>query len=729
MNEEIHLRDYLRVINKRRSLVMSFFIVTLVLVVLGTLAATPQYEGSTQVMIEKVANSNLTDGGRFNSYDPEFYETQFQLIKSQAVARRVIEMLHLDNDSVGTVSGLREGRESLIVSADSKVSESRHLGDLMAENLTEEISVVPVKNSRLVDISFLSPNPDFAAMIANTVAKAYIEQSLNMKMDATRRTLEWMTTKADEERKKLRIKEEEVQAYMRANNLVTVENRIAVLPQKLAEISTALVRAETRRKEKQELYQRVSKVSNDPVAAEAILGLTKNSTLQILRDEILKAEQKIRELSAKYGVKHPVMVKAQGDLEILISKKREEITRLIEGAKNEYEFARASEENLRAQMDRTKAEAHNLNEKSIQYDALKREMETSRQLYDALMLRMNEQNITGETDPVNLWIVQKALVPLKPVKPRKKVNLLLGLVVGLFGGIGLAFFVEYLDNTIKYPEETEKILGLPTLGLVSLWKEKDTDIDRAVLDQPRSAFSESYKALLTAVMLSSAEGLPGRILITSSVAGAGKTTTALNLAVSLAQTGKRVILVDADMRKPRIHKALKLANNAGLSNWLAGGEGKGLVQEGPIKNLSVITSGPIPPNPSELLSGQRMDKMLEKLEQSYDVIICDSPPLLSVADGRILSRVVNGTIMVVRAKLTTYELAHKAIKMLRDVNGTILGTVINALDLKKNDHYYQYYYGSYGTYGDEVEEGGFDIRGEEGDRRAPESDRRGLSDV
>ncbi|MCF6179416.1 MAG: exopolysaccharide transport family protein, partial [Geopsychrobacter sp.] len=573
MNEEIHLRDYLRVINKRRGLVCSVFIVILTLVILGTFAATPQYEGKTQVLIEKVSNNNLTDGGRFNSFDPEFYETQFQLIKSQAVAKRVIEMLQLDKGSL-RAPGLVEGRQNLLGGdegalsslkksireylsggASEKVVAQRSVVDSMAAALGEEIQVTPVKNSRLVNISYLSPNADFAAIIANTIAKAYIEQSLNMKMDATRRTLDWMSRKADEERQKLKAKEEEIQAYMRANNLVTVENRMAVLPQKLAEISTALVRIETKRKEKQELYQRVSKVASNMTAAEAVLGLTSNNTLQILRDEILKAEQKVRELSAKYGPKHPVMVKAVGDLDILQSKKNEEIKRLIEGTRNAYEFALASEENLRAQMDRTKAEAHTLNEKSIQYDELKREMETNRQLYDALLLKMKEQSITGETDPVNLWIVEKALVPLAAVKPNKIKNLLLGLIVGLMAGVGLAFFVEYLDNTVKYPEETEKILGLPTLGLVSLWQEKAQSIDRAVIEQPRSAFAECYKALRTAVLLSSVDGLPGRILVTSPAAGAGKTTTAVNLAMRLAQAGKRGLLMDGDLRKRRMHKA------------------------------------------------------------------------------------------------------------------------------------------------------------------------------
>ncbi len=703
MNEEIHLRDYLRVINKRRALVLSFLVVTLALVILATLSARPQYRGNTQVMIEKVANNNLTGGNRYPTYDPEFYETQFELIKSQAVARRVVEILGLDS-AKSAFPGLAERRKKLeTASAQEQAGAGAESQvDLIAGMLRSGINVAPVSGTRLVNISYRSTHPEFAALIANTLAKAYIEQSLNMKMDATRRTMEWMTRKADLERQRLNEKEVEVQAYMRANDLVSVENRKAVLPQRLAEISTALVRVEAKRKEKQEIYQRVTRVANDLDAAEGVLALTANTTLQLLRNDILQAEKKIREFSTKYGVKHPTMVKARGELDILQSKKTEEIIRQIERARNEYEFARAAEDNLRVQMDKTKAEAHNLNEKSIQYDQLNREMQTNRQLYDALLLQMKEQSITGESDTVNLWIVENARVPVSAVSPNKKKNLLLGIIVGLFGGIGLAFFVEYLDNTIKYPEEAEKLLDLPTLGLVSLWQEKEGDIDRALLDKPRSAFAEGYKVLRTSVSLSSVDGIPRKILVTSPAAGAGKTTTALNLAVTLAQAGKRVLLVDADLRKPRLHKVLKLSNTLGLSNWLAGGQGGGLIQAGPLENLAVITSGPVPPNPSELLAGPRLEKLLEKLEQTYDVIICDSPPLLSVADGRILSRVVDGTVLVLRAKLTTYELATKAVKMLQGVNAPILGTVINALDLKKTDYYYQYYYGSYGTYGEET---------------------------
>jgi capsular exopolysaccharide synthesis family protein len=317
-------------------------------------------------------------------------------------------------------------------------------------------------------------------------------------------------------------------------------------------------------------------------------------------------------------------------------------------------------------------------------------------LYDALMLKIKEQNITQDTQPVNVWIVEKATVPGYAVKPNKKKIFLGGFLACLMLGVGLAFFIEYLDNTVKYPEETERKLGISVLGLISLWKEQKGAVENAVIDSPRSAFAETYKALRTAILLSKAEGAPGRILITSPGPGAGKTTTAVNLAMALAQSEKRVLLVDADLRKPRMHKIFKKSNQKGLSNYLAGGSGENLLQQGPLENLTLVTSGPVPPNPSELLSSQRMEQMLADLSRKFDVIVCDSPPLMSVADARILSRLFDGTILVVRARQTSFDLAGKAIKSLTDVNAALLGMVINALDLKKSDYYYNYYYSSYG---------------------------------
>jgi len=717
--EEIHLRDYLKIISKYRAIIIAFMLVTFAVVILGTLSATPQYLGSTKVMIEKAASSNLTNRYSYNYFDPEFYETQFQLIKSQEVAKRVVRILSLETtyenymgDAIKPSSlqkfkqwvGQLKGTilSFLMPAKDAKngkggsSSVERSREDVLAATINAGVSVTPVKESHIVSIQYESPNPEFAALVANTIAKAYIEMTLDMKMESTRRTLAWMTKKADQERLKLEKTEVKLQNYMRSNNLVTLEDRIAVIPQKLAEISTQLVRAQNKREKLEALYHKVDKVADQPDLAESILGVENGHTLQILRDQILKAEQHIRELSGKFGAKHPTMIKAKGDLDILQNKKSGEIRRLIASVKNEYELALADENNLQRQLNSSKAEAHNLSEKFVQYGAYKREMETNRQLYDSLLLKMKEQSITGETQPVNLWIVEQAIVPEAPFKPRVMVNLLLGLVVGLFGGIGLAFFIEYLDQTIKYPEDVERTLKVPVLGLIPFYHEKGSSIDTVMLDEPRSAIAENFRDLRTSVMLSASAHPPRKILVSSAGAGAGKSTTSVNLAVTIAQSGKKVLLIDGDLRKPRLHKILGISSEQGLSSFLAGLSKSDTLLRTKIDNLAFLPAGPIPPNPSELLLADELKDFLDRLLQKVDFIVCDSPPLQSVVDARILSQIFDGTILVVKAKHTTYDMARRALKQLQDVNCPVLGILINALELKKNDYYYETYYGAYG---------------------------------
>lgn len=716
-SEEIHLRDYLKVIQKHRTLIIIFTLVTFAVVVLGTFSLTPQYLGSTKVMIEKASSENLTNRYTYNYSDPEFFETQVQLIKSHAVAKRVVELLSLEStydnymgksnkpSSLQIFENWVSHLKGIILDTFNPAADdgavtvprpSRSRADQLADAITAGVNVSPIKESRIVSIQFSSPNPEFAALVANTVTKAYVETTLDMKMEATRRTLAWMTDKAEQERLKLDKKERKIQSYMRANDLVTLENRIAVIPQKLSEINTQLLRSRNQREKLEALYRKVKLVDDDPAAAESILGMTKGNTLQVLRDQILKAEQKIRELSTKFGSKHPKMIKAKGDLDILEKKKAGEIVRLIAEIKNEFELAVSDENNLQKQLDNTKVEAQNLNEKFIQYNVYKRELETNQQLYDSLLSKMKEQSMTAENQPINLWIVESAGIPLKPFKPRTKVNLLLGIVVGLFGGIGLAFFVEYLDQSIKYPDETEQALGVPVLGMVPLLKRKDGNIDTVMTDQPRSTIAENFRALRTSVMLSSAAKTPRTILVTSAGAGAGKSTTSVNLAMAIAQSGKKVLLIDADLRKPRLHKIFGIDPEDGLSSYLAGWTKSAVLLRTTVENLSLLPAGSIPPNPSELLLSEMMGNLIESSMDQVDFIVCDSPPLQSVVDARILSQSFDGTILVAKGKQTTYDMARRALKQLQDVNAPVLGVVINALELKKNDYYYANYYGAYG---------------------------------
>ena len=707
----MHLQDYLRVLNKRRRVVALFFAVCFSLVVVVTFTQMPLYEGRTKVLLERGDSGALTERSRSTSYDPEFYSTQFQLIKSRAVARRVIDTLMLKDryysyfpelKGEGSVLSTLKALPARLFNYLFKTGNVENTQDVenewenaLADAISRDIKVTPVGESRLVIISYLSSNPQFAALVTNTVAKAFIEETLNMKMEATRRTLEWMTKKAQAEGEQLEKAENALQAYMQANGIVTLENRITVTPEKLSELSTYLVRAESRRKELESLYRQVQSVTSDPRAAETVAAIASDPAMQALRTQIIEADKKIMELSNKYGAKHPAMEKANADLNLLRDKRSQEIRRIVQSIKNDYQLALANENSLRSQMNSTKSEALQLNEKFIQYSALKREVDAGRQLYDALILKLKEQSINEESQPVNLWIVEHAQIPEEPARPLKGLNLLMGLFLGLFGGVGMAFFLEYLDNKIKDPEEVEAVLGASVLGIVPMCRANQGEIEGIALREPLSSFAENYNILRSSLLLSAADAPPRKIVITSPGVGEGKTSTALNLALALAQSEKTVVLIDGDLRKPRIHKTFKMANDIGLSTYLAGASAGGILKKGPLSNLSVITSGPVPPNPADLISSARMASLIEFLTEKFDYIICDAPPTLVVADARVISRHFDGTILVVKAHHTTFEMAARATKSLLDVNIKVLGLVINGLDPKKSDHYYGEYYSTY----------------------------------
>ncbi|MBI5100267.1 MAG: polysaccharide biosynthesis tyrosine autokinase [Nitrospirae bacterium] len=714
--KEIHLRDYLRVIFKRRHTVFAFFAVVLVVVLIGTFSTTPIFMASTKVLIEKAESRAIMMNYSYGGYDPEFYATQYQLIKSSSVARRVVDMLGLvkttgdpQNLGAGGVSFLQKffgafsefrsmvfRTEGLDALRDKDDPEAR--ADAIAKTISSGIIVSPVKNSKIVDITYMSPNPALAQQIANTVAKAYIEQLLEFNMSSAKYTLEWMTKKAEEERANVEKSEKYLQNFQKSQNFVTLENKVAIIPQKIAELNTRLISAESRKREMETLYNKVKEVSSNISDAENINVIASDPTLQSIRQQIIKSEQDISELSQKLGQKHPSLLRAKEDLASLKTKRDQEIRRVIESVKNDYELAKSNVASFSRLLAEAKGEALNLNEKAMEYGIISREVETNRQLYDALVKRVKEQSITDQIQTVNVLIVEKAELPSSPVKPKKAMNVLLGLLLGLFGGVGMAFFVEYLDQTVKSPDDVEAKVGTPVLGLIPLVKTGASRIETIVMQEPKSMIAENYRAVRTALLLSSAENPPKRILVTSAGPEEGKTSTSVNLATTIAQSGYSVLLIDADLRKPRINKVFGISNAKGLSTYLAGASDLDVICSTNVPNLSLLTSGPVPPNPSELLGSKLMVELLNSLGERFDMIICDSPPLLSVADSLILGNILDATIIVTRAGKTTYDSVRKAVRTLGDLKVHILGIVINALDVKKSDYYYyryqNYYYAS-----------------------------------
>lgn len=698
--KEIDLRHYISVLIKRRYAILTVFIVVFAIFLLVTLSATPIYTATTRILIEKNDPAPLQGMYYFASYDPEFYETQYQLIKSGAIARRVVKLLSTDSKFENY---FKNKNKSFFKSsgAEDKTKDKEQMDDpknidKYAGVISSGIKVVPIKNTKLANVSYDSPDPEFSALIANTVARAYIEEILDMKMSSSRHTVQWMTIKADEELEKLKKSELALQEYVKANDFVTLENKVAIVPETLTSVNTQLFQAETGRKEIETVYNKIRETKNIE-DLQSMPAIASDPTLQSLHLQILKSEQNIAELSKKYGAKHPEMAKAKGEIETLKNKRRQEIQRVIETIKKQYEIARSNEENSRRLFSRTKGEALNVNEKFVQYNIRKREVETNQQLYDILMKKIKEQNITQEVQSVNVWIIEEAQVPRSPSKPNKAKNILMGILIGLFGGVGLAFFVDYLDNTVKSPEDVERRLGEPVLGMVPLYKSKEWNIENIIVKKPNSPFSESYKSIRSSILLSAAEHPPKKLLITSMMPEEGKTVTSVNLALALAQAEFRVLLLDADMRKPRVHKIFKVDNSKGLSSFLAGVSELKVHDEyeGSVKNLSIIPAGPVPPNPSELLGSAKMNELFNTLSERFDVIICDSPPIMTVTDALILSKVVEGTIVVTRVGKTTYESVRRGLKSMKDIKAHVIGIVINAFDAEKSSYYY---YRSYNYY-------------------------------
>ncbi len=720
-DQEIHLRDYYNVLRKRRHVVFTFFSITLALVLLFTLTATPAYEASTRLLIEKAVQYTISEYG-FTSYDPEFYSTQYRLIKSRPVARKVYDALKGNAqfrkyfEEVPNKTNIIDKLKNIIFSfaaddAGDGVPEDPEKArrDIVVETILENITVRPEEDTRIVTVNYLSHDPVLARLVVNMVANAYIEALFDLRMDSSKRALQWMSGKVEEERATLDDLENGLQKYMEKNDIVTLEARLAIVPQKLMELSTQLTRSETKREELETLYNKIRSLEASGKDLDSIPAIASDNTVSSLREQVIKGDQKVKELSKKYGSKHPVMIESVEDLSLLRKKKVQEIGRVVESVKNEYDLSLSNEQNLRRLLSETKLQAHSINEKFVRYNSLKRDVDTNRQLFEALLKKMHEDSIEEEGQTVNVMLVEVAETPKRPVKPRKALNLLAGISIGLFGGILLAFFFEYFDNTVKGAEDAEAKLGIPVLGMVSLLrlekKEQERSIERIVLNEPKSTFTENYKALRTAIMLSSTDSTPKSILVTSMLPAEGKTSTAVNLALVIAQSVDKVLLVDTDLRKPRIHKIFGISNRSGLSTYLVGSSAK-IIKEGPTPNLNIVTSGPLPPNPSELLGSEKFARFLSSMKERYDVIIFDSPPVLTVTDSLVLSKHMDGTIVVARAAKTSYDAVRKGLRQIGDVGANVLGLLINAIDFRKGGYYYNYYYyHSYNySYSDEEDE-------------------------
>lgn len=737
MEEERDLFAYWRVIRKRRWTVLTTFSVVFVLVLIGTLNQTPKYRAKALLEIRKENPNILTVQELFEleSVSDTYLETQYRILQSDSLARRVIKELRLDRvrefarpkarwSFGGDETSAEEASKRQIFAVQKAEEQDEERLQRILEGFKDRLAVSPVKRSRLVQISFESEAPDLAARVVNTLVGNYVEQELEARWEATQRATEWLSQQLIGLKVRLEKSEEELQQYARAHGLLFLEREEGgaenIINQRLLNLQEELTRAQAMRFEKESLFRLVEARNYG-----ALPGVGDNRLMQDLTLRLAELRRESAQLATTFTREYFRVKQIQNQIDELESVLTRERERASERIANEYRAAVQRENLLRQALEEQREQANLIAEKSVQYNILKREVETNKQLYEGLLQRLKEAGVSAGLKATNIRIVDPAEPPERPARPKLLFNLALAVVFGLGLGVGIAFLQEYMDNTLKTSEDVERFLRVPALALIpsleSLNGRRGTyglygrsrkllekgqekwspapqrgggTLIRIDRDPEHSVLGEAFRSLRTSVLLSTAEHPPKTLLISSSRPAEGKTTISINLAISLAQLGERVLLIEGDMRRPCIYRTFELRPTAGLASYLVGQlDWRSAIQITALRGLDVMCCGTIPPNPAELLSSGRMRELILEARHEYAFVVLDSPPLLSVADSRILATLVDAVVLVVQGGMTPRELTQRAQTYMRDVGGNVIGVVLNNLDVRTDDYYYYRYYG------------------------------------
>lgn len=706
--EEIHLRDYLHVILRRKWIVLTFFIAVVTTVAIGTFIKKPIYKSTITIKIDK-ENPNILsfkDVVNLEKIEDDYYQTQYKILKSRNLAKRVIRSVNLTTFSEFSdfSKDKKQSSESNLFEKQINSLDDEKISQDLIDSFINKIEVTPVQKSRLVNVSFHSIDPYLAAKVSNAIGDAFIELNIESKFQATNQARTWLEKQLDEMKAKVEQAEERLNDYAAKNGIIFLDktedskgkatDNQNIITKRLAELSSELTAATAERISREAIYREMN--SGEQETSSVVMN---NPLMLELKKTYAPLDAEYNQMLKIYKPDYPKMVRLQEQINQIKKKMDLETKRIISSVKKDYEIAVKRENQLKATLNSLKNEALSLNERAIQYQILKREADTNKELYNGLLQRLKETGVSASLTASNIQILDRAEVPQKPFKPNWPLNIMLSIVVGLFGGVGLAFFTEYLDDSIKTPEDIERKVYLPPLGLVPKFDEEvnykliehipDTDYKLPV--------SEAYRSIRTFLLLSSGGKPPRIMMITSPERSEGKTTTVVNTGISLTQSGFKVLLIDADMRKPKIHKIFQLDNKVGLSTYLSGNIEiiNGLIKQSSIENLHIITSGPIPPNPAELLSSYRLRDLIQKIYSDFNFVILDTPPILGISDPLIISHQTDGVILIIRSGKSAKHAVKEAKRILEGINAKILGVILNSVEqssMKYSYYYYRHYY-------------------------------------
>jgi len=716
--KEIDLLEYARVVLKRKAVLVTFAAVLVALAAVLSFTKRPLYRATATLLIDEPGASllNIQDvlnaGALYRSdFLGTYFNTQLRLITSRSLAERVSKRLNL-----GARPEFRDSRRS------PEAADASHAFDILGG-----LSIAPIPETRLVYVSYVSPHAPLAADVVNALVEEFVDFSVETRYEATKQTSEFLTEQVALLREDLKRKEEDLQKYGQEKNLLYLSDNESTVVNNFSSVNTALTTAQIERYTKESVYRELRNLDVD-----ALPESVSNPTIQALKTTYSQVKSDYDEKGRIYRPEYPEMVQLRARLDATRNTLQEEIRKAVDSAEAEYRAALKKEASLQGLLDEQRGDVTRMNKNAIFYHTLRTEVENMRTLLSTLVAKQNEIQVSSQLGGLrtsNIKVVDRALVPRAPFTPNIRRNLLMALIAGLFGGLGLVFLVEYLDNTVKGPEDVEKLVKLPSLGVIPFltadggrkkgdpygsYRSYGTEPDKPgqappevreieLINHlyPKFSIAEDYRTVRTSILFSHADATPKTIAFTSTLPQEGKTATVSNLAVSFAQLEGKVLLVDADLRKPRLSKVFNLRNVSGLSSYLAGKHAfDEVVQKTSIENIWTIPSGPHPPNPAELLNSKRMKDLLAEAKERFTVVLLDTPPVLAVIDPVIVCSLADSTVFVVRAGKTTRRPLVRAVEEIRKSKADIIGVVFNEVRLGRQGigtpfyHYYQYEYES-----------------------------------
>ena len=724
-SQESAIGESLRILRKRKWVIVGCLAAIFSIVAIASLKMTPIYEASGTIEINKPdASLNFQNSATFSLdyYDPTELETEIKILQSDLLAMQVIRELNLDRRQEFAGQAPPAPGSSLDLAPDPLQSDPGRASALVG-GFKGNLKVALSPNTRIIEVHYRSADPQMAANVVNTLMQTYVENNFKARFESTMQASDWLSKQLVDLQMKVETSQEKLVRYQKEHEILGIDEKQNITMAKLDELNKSLTAAESERMDKEALYRLVESGDPDSIASSASsLGnsdgtsVSASQLLESLRGKQADLKIQAAELSTQFGPAYPKLTQLNNQLKEIDAQIQGEMKKIASKVRGQYTTALQRENMLHDALEKQKQEANKLNESAIEYTLLKRDVETNRQLYEGLLQKLKEAGVSAGLKSNNFRIVDSARPPTGPIEPNVPRNLLFSVMLGLATGVGLAFLLEGLDNTVRTTEQAQAISGLASLGMIPLGSKSAREgpnpkrlvlasskeaVELVTQVRPQSQMAESYRALRTSLLLSNLGAPPKVIMVTSALPQEGKTTTSINVAIVLAQKGVRVLLIDADLRRPSIHKTLGMGPHSGLSNVLTGSTTleQAITRSTILPNLSVLPAGTPPPNPAELLASSNMRDTLAQLAEQYDHVVVDTPPSLSVTDAVVLSPRADAVVLVIRSGQTTKQALRRSRDILTQVNAKVVGVLLNAVDLSSPDYYYYYeYQGKYARY-------------------------------